>query len=339
VPGISDANSVAAGALHTLVLLNNGTVLAFGWNLSGQLGDGTFTDRASPVVVQNLSGVSAVRAGLQNSFAILQDQTARGWGNNSGMLGTGNTVPSTTPVQPLDVGTVLDVAGGRDHTVFLRTDRTVWVTGSNQYGELGPRPYPEPFTPLPVSGIHNALAIGAGSGTSFVLTAGMGPQVARQPANQSKTAGQAATFTVLAFGTATLTYQWSHDGNDLLDGNGVSGANLATLTLNPVSLAMDGTYKVVVQNLYGQMTSQPAALYVSCSVGDANCDGFINAADAADFADCLNGPGQPRPAECQQGAFAALDANHDNDVDLRDAAVFQRCFNGDGEVVDPNCAN
>lgn len=326
VPGISDANSVAAGALHTLVLLNDGTVLAFGWNYAGQLGDGTFTDRASPVVVQNLSGVRAVRAGTQNSFAILQDQTARGWGNNNGTLGTGNFGPATTPVEPFDVGTVLDVASGYSHTVYLRTDRTVWVTGSNQYGELGPRPTPEPFRPLPVSGIHNALAIGAGSETSFVLTSGMGPQIAQRPANQNKSSGQSAMFSVLAFGTATLTYQWTRDGNDLLDGNGVSGANSATLTLNPVSRSMEGTYHVVVQNSFGQMISPPAALYVECAAGDANCDGFIDGADAAELVLCLNGPGGLRPAACPADAFAVLDANRDNAVDLRDAAAFQNAF-------------
>jgi len=231
------------------------------------------------------------------------------------------------------------VAGGITHTVFLRTDLTVWVTGLNAYGELGPRPSPEPFRPLPVSGISNALAIGAGAGTSFVLTAGMGPQIAQQPANQTKTAGQAAAFTVGAFGTATLTYQWIRGGNDLVDGNGVSGANSATLTLNPTSGAMAGSYTVRIQNLFGFSISLPATLTVNCVAGDANCDGFIDVQDAADLADCLNGPGRPRPAACPQGAFAAFDADHDNDVDLRDAAVFQRCFAGDGVVVDANCVN
>jgi hypothetical protein len=286
-----------------------------------------------------LSSVAAVRGGVYHSFAILQDQTARGWGDNNGRLGTGEYDRDTTPVQPLDVGTVLDVEGGLYHTVFLRTDHTVWTTGLNISGELGPRPYPEPQRPLPVAGINNAIAIGAGWGTSFALAPGMGPQIAQQPVNRATTVGQSISLTATAFGTPDLTYQWSHNGDDLSNGSGVSGANSATLTLNPVSLAMDGTYKVVVQNLFGQMTSQPATLAVTCSVGDANCDGFIDAQDAADLADCLNGPGRPRPAACPQGAFAAFDANHDNDVDLRDAAVFQRCFNGDGEVVDPNCAN
>jgi len=72
--------------------------------------------------------------------------------------------------------------------------------------------------------------------------------------------------------------------------------------------------------------------------GDANCDGFINAGDAANLAQCLNGPGLPRPAPCQQDAFAAFDFNQDNDVDLRDAAILQRCVNGD-EPLDPACAN
>jgi len=102
---------------------------------------------------------------------------------------------------------------------------------------------------------------------------------------------------------------------------------------------MAGSYTVRIQNLFGFAISLPGTLTVTCPVGDGNCDGFIDPQDAADFADCLNGPGRLRPAACQQGAFSAFDVNQDNDVDLRDAAVFQRCFAGNGEVVDPNCAN
>lgn len=190
-----------------------------------------------------------------------------------------------------------------------------------------------------IPGLQNVENVDAGDSQTFILSPGVGPAIHQQPANRTVTAGQQVQFSVAALGSQPpFTYQWSRGGNDLVDGNGVSGANSATLTLNPVSQAMAGSYTVRIQNGFGQAISLPATLTVNCAVGDANCDGFIDAQDAADLADCLNGPGEPRPAECQQGAFAAFDANHDNDVDLRDAAVFQRCFNGD-EFLDPACAN
>lgn len=337
VAGISNARAVSAGYYHTLVLLDDGTVMAFGRNLEGQMGDGTQGNyRPSPIVVPGLSGVRAVRGGAFHSLAILEDGTVRAWGSNGGALGTGNLDRQVTPVQPLDVGPVLDVAGGYYHTVFLRSDRSVWVTGWNVYGELGPRPNPEPLRPLPVAGVNNAIAVGAGFGTSLVLTNGIGPSVSQQPANRTVLVGQSTSFSVGTLGSPTITYQWSRNGIDLVNGDGVSGVNTATLTLNPVTQNMAGAYAVRVQNLFGFSGSQTATLTVACAAGDADCNGRIDAAEAVDFADCLAGPGLPRPPACEQGAFGGFDANNDNDVDLLDAAAFQNCFAGD-QPIPPNC--
>ncbi|MFP2934455.1 RCC1 domain-containing protein [Pyxidicoccus sp. 3LG] len=57
VPGVSDGVSVAAGDSHSLVLRGDGTVWAWGSNSSGQLGDGTTTDRATPQPVPGLMDV------------------------------------------------------------------------------------------------------------------------------------------------------------------------------------------------------------------------------------------------------------------------------------------
>lgn len=336
VPGITDAVAVAAGGYHTLVLRGNGTVLAFGRNEEGQLGDGTQVTRFTPMPVPGLANVSAVRAGAFHSLVILEDGTVRGWGNNGGALGNGSSVRAFAPVQPLDIGAVLDVQGGYYHTMYLRADKTVWVSGWNVYGELGPRPYPEPLKPLPVAGISNALAIGAGWGVSFALSNGVGPYIWEQPQNVTALVGQSASFAIQHHGTPTFTYQWSRNGNDLVDGNGFSGANSPTLNLNPVAAAMGGTYRVRVQNLFGFTLSVMATLTVTCPNGDGNCDGMIDQVDVDGLADCINGPGGPRPAACEQGAFANFDANNDNDVDLKDAAVVQNCFAGE-EFIDPAC--
>ncbi len=336
VPGISDAVAVAAGGYHTLVLRGNGTVLAFGRNDEGQLGDGTTTTRFTPMTVPGLTNVAAVRAGTWHSLAILQDGTVRGWGDNGGKLGNGSMDRAFAPVQPLDIGPVLDVQGGYYHTMYLRADKTVWVSGWNVYGELGPRPYPEPLRPLPVTGIFNALAVGAGWGTSFALSSGVGPYIWQQPENKTVLVGQPATFSIQNFGTPTFTYQWSRNGNDLLNGSGFSGVNTPTLNLSPVTAAMAGTYRVRVENAFGFTLSVMASLTVTCPNGDGNCDGRIDQVDLDGLADCLNGPFGLRPEGCGQVAFGNFDVNNDNDVDLRDAAVVQNCFNGD-DVIDPAC--
>jgi alpha-tubulin suppressor-like RCC1 family protein len=70
VGSLTGVVAVAAGAYHSLVLLGDGTVRAWGANTYGQLGDGTTTRRTSPVTVPGLSGVETVTAGRAYSAAL-----------------------------------------------------------------------------------------------------------------------------------------------------------------------------------------------------------------------------------------------------------------------------
>jgi alpha-tubulin suppressor-like RCC1 family protein len=74
VAGLTGVTAVAAGGHHSLALLSNGTVMVWGEDNYGQLGDGVrspFSD--VPVAVPGLSGVVAVTAGDLDSFAVLAD--------------------------------------------------------------------------------------------------------------------------------------------------------------------------------------------------------------------------------------------------------------------------
>jgi alpha-tubulin suppressor-like RCC1 family protein len=61
---------IAAGGVHGLALAADGSVWGWGWNNSGQLGDGTRWDTAEPVRVNALHGVRAIAAGLFHSLAL-----------------------------------------------------------------------------------------------------------------------------------------------------------------------------------------------------------------------------------------------------------------------------
>jgi hypothetical protein len=81
------ATAMTAGKLHALALLRDGTVWAWGANISGQLGDGTTTLRSTPLPVPGLTGVFAVEAGDDHSLAVRSDGTVWAWGSNtSGQL-------------------------------------------------------------------------------------------------------------------------------------------------------------------------------------------------------------------------------------------------------------
>jgi alpha-tubulin suppressor-like RCC1 family protein len=91
--------AIAAGDSHTLYLLADGAVKAAGSNHYGQLGDGSTTDRSTPVAVGGLANVTALAAGQSHSLAPRVDGTIRVWGLNvSGQLGNGTTTDSGSPV-------------------------------------------------------------------------------------------------------------------------------------------------------------------------------------------------------------------------------------------------
>jgi alpha-tubulin suppressor-like RCC1 family protein len=82
VVGLTGIVGISAGYSHSLAVKSDGTVWSWGYNSYGQLGNGTTTQRASPVRVQGLTGIVAVSAGGQHSLALASDGTIWAWGWN-----------------------------------------------------------------------------------------------------------------------------------------------------------------------------------------------------------------------------------------------------------------
>jgi alpha-tubulin suppressor-like RCC1 family protein len=88
------ATQVATGENHACALTSEGTVMCWGNNEYGQLGDGTTTNRSAPVTVVGLSHVTALTAGDEHTCALLQSGIVRCWGGNElGQLGAGDAAP------------------------------------------------------------------------------------------------------------------------------------------------------------------------------------------------------------------------------------------------------
>ena len=118
VSGLTNVTTIAAGQSHSLALLSDGTVMAWGANFMGQLGDGTFTERLTPVPVSGLTNVIAIAGGGFHSLALLADGTVMAWGRNaSGQLGDGTTIDKTTPVAVSGLTNVAAIAAGSDHSL------------------------------------------------------------------------------------------------------------------------------------------------------------------------------------------------------------------------------
>lgn len=146
-PGVAQ---VAAGNEHSLALLSDGRVLAWGRNQYGQLGDGTNVNRNLPVFVLDpvedkpLEGMVQIAsyADADSSFALLRDGRLLAWGYNwYGTLGDASRTNRARPVFVKGIGGteyltgVLQVAPGGCHTLALLSDGRVAVWGRPHRGQ------------------------------------------------------------------------------------------------------------------------------------------------------------------------------------------------------------
>lgn len=129
--------ALAAGSSHSLFVKTDGTLWAMGYNFYGQLGDGSTSNRTTPV--QTASNVQSVAAGTYHSLFLKADRTLWSMGYNYyGQVGdgsSGTTANKSTPIQvSSDVSTI---AAGGSHTLFTKTNGSLWAVGANYSGQLG----------------------------------------------------------------------------------------------------------------------------------------------------------------------------------------------------------
>ena len=172
--GTTTVTNISAGHYHTLALLSDGTVRSWGYNKTGQLGDGTTARRLAPVTVTGLSNVIDIVGGRDMSYALLANGTVRSWGAGAnGELGNGShTAIQSTPVSVTGLTGVVALAGGRNHALAIRSDGRVWSWGLNSSGQLGDGTKTSRATPIQVQGITDATAVVAGANHSVALRAG-----------------------------------------------------------------------------------------------------------------------------------------------------------------------
>jgi len=113
-------------------------------------------------------------------------------------------------------------------------------------------------------------SLGTATSNQAILTvnsAPVAPTITTQPANQTVAAGQTATFSVVATGTAPLTYQWQKNGS------AISGATATSYT-TPVTTTADSgeLFRVVVTNSAGNVTSNSATLTVNPGTSNSSVD-------------------------------------------------------------------
>jgi alpha-tubulin suppressor-like RCC1 family protein len=128
--------TAALGGNHTCAVVNTtGELKCWGKNASGQLGDGSATDKPTPVTVI-ASGISSIAAGSDHTCAILTSGNLQCWGYGAAnQIGLGSASNYYSPTTVL--GSVTAVSMGMYHTCALLMDGSMKCWGLNTYNQLG----------------------------------------------------------------------------------------------------------------------------------------------------------------------------------------------------------
>jgi alpha-tubulin suppressor-like RCC1 family protein len=161
---LSGISAIMGGESHNTALKSDGTVWTWGWNMFGQLGDGTNTDRYTPVQVSGLTNIAALGGRGYHTLALASDGTVWAWGHNvSGQLGDGTTTDRNTPVHVAGLSGVIAVTSGYDFSIALMADHTMRSWGTNGHGQLGNAVAGASSTsPVVVAGLTNVRQVSAG---------------------------------------------------------------------------------------------------------------------------------------------------------------------------------
>lgn len=168
--------AVAPGNAHTCALRQDRSVMCWGDNVYGQLGnaDGDLASRLVPDRVSGLGDAVELHSGAYFSCARRQNGEILCWGDNqNGQLGNGGGESnSVTPVMVGSIANAQQLSVGYDHACALLADQTVACWGNNAQGQLGNGSNTNAPAPVAVSGITNAVAVQAGTYASCAVIAG-----------------------------------------------------------------------------------------------------------------------------------------------------------------------
>jgi alpha-tubulin suppressor-like RCC1 family protein len=180
LPAGTRITQVAPGCDHSLALTSTGSVLAWGDNSDGELGNGTTghpNGTPAPVLLPHGTRVTAVTAGENDSLAVTTTGRVLGWGDESfGSLGNGRAngvtaVPVRTLLRPgLRVRSIF---AGCFHTLAVTSDGSVLAWGDNGNGQLGNGSQLSDSTfpvHVPLPNFGRAVAVGGGCVHSVALT-------------------------------------------------------------------------------------------------------------------------------------------------------------------------
>jgi len=264
-PGLSNVVAIAAGFYHSLALRNDGTIMGWGQNADGQLN-----------VPPGLTNAIAIGAGVSHSMALAPDGKVWAWGNNT--YGQTNVPAYLSGVVGLAGGEFFGLAISRAPIILTQVVSRVVNAGTNLSLEvvasgIGHLTYQWQFNGSDIAGATNrtldfinvqtndsgsyAVIINNEQGqvaSGATLLAMIPPMIVHPPETQTVLAGTNVTFSVVATGFPSLSYQWRWFGWPIPD-----ETNSVLMLTN---VQNSGSYDVLVSNAGGSQASAAAGLTV-----------------------------------------------------------------------------
>ena len=248
------SQTISAGQTATFSVTATGTApLSYQWQKnSATIAGATSSSYTTPAETASDNGAQ---------FSVVVSNSAGTVTSNAAIL-TVNSAPAVT-AQPVNQ----TVAVGQTATFSVNATGTAplsyqWRKNSANISGATASTYTTPATASTDNGAQFSVVVSnaAGSVTSntATLTVNVPPSITTQPSSATITAGQTATFSVTATGTAPLTYQWSQNGTV------ISGATASSYTTPAETTSASGAqFTVTVSNSVGNVTSSAATLTVN----------------------------------------------------------------------------
>jgi hypothetical protein len=253
--------SVTAGKTATFTAVAGGTApLSYQWQKNGSnISGATASTYTSPATTTSDSG-STYRVIVSNSAGTATSGAATLTVSAAAVAPSITTQPTSLTVTIGQVGIFAVVASGTAPLSYQWQKNGANISGAilATYTTLATTTGDNGSTYRVV--VSNSAGSVTSNAATLTVSAAIAPSISTQPTSKAVTAGQTATFTVTASGTAPLNYQWQKNGSN------ISGATAATYTTPATTTSDSGsTYRVIVSNSAGTATSNAATLTVNSS--------------------------------------------------------------------------
>lgn len=248
-------SKVSSGTAYTVAIATNGTLWAWGANNKGQLGDGSYSNRNTPVQIGTANNWVDVSAGdsftiaLRSSGVLANSNTLWTWGDNfDGQLGLGTSGIFAGKNTPTQVGTNtkwVQISAGSSHVMAINDSgtllnpniRTLWGWGLNNAGQLGNGVTGEELIPVQIGTATDWGKVVVGDWYSIA-----------QKVDGRLFAWGNNEFGQLGLNTTTTTTIRTQIGTDTDWSSNITAARSQTLAIKN-----NGTLWAWGQNTYGQL--------------------------------------------------------------------------------------